>query len=183
LLHRLRADAHILATELDPTSLTHARATVSANGASESITVVPAPEGRIFPISVSEEDAQNSEQYAFTMCNPPFFGSAQEVVASRELKAGPAPAAPTAAVNEEVTRGGEEAFVGAMIAESKGLPVRWFTSLVGRYESLHALVMAVRAVTDNYYVVSLRQARTTRWVLIWGFGRERLPDVSNEEVW
>lgn len=186
LLHRLRPDAHILATELDPFSLQHARETVAANSAGGSVTVVQAPEGRIFPITpVSEEDALSgaeTEEYAFTMCNPPFFGSAEQVVASRELKAGAAPAAPTAAVNEEVTAGGEEVFIGAMVAESAGLPVRWFTSLVGRYESLHALVKQVRAVTDNYYVVSLRQARTARWVLIWGFGKGRLPDVSGCKV-
>ncbi|BEI91271.1 uncharacterized protein CcaverHIS019_0400910 [Cutaneotrichosporon cavernicola] len=175
LLHHLRPDAHILATELDPCSLAHARATVAANSNSNSIRVIPAPEGRIFPISASDKDSTN-KTYAFTMCNPPFFSSAQHVVASRNLK-GPAPAAPTAAINEEVTKGGEEAFIGTMIAESTKLgQVRWFTSLVGRYESLHSLVKLVREVTDNYYVVSLRQARTARWMLIWGFGKERLPD-------
>ncbi|KLT38635.1 hypothetical protein CC85DRAFT_331431 [Cutaneotrichosporon oleaginosum] len=175
LVHRLRPDVHMTATELDATSLAHARETVAANKAGGSINVIAAPEGRIFPLPAAGEDLDGAE-YAFTMCNPPFFASAAEVEASRARKAGPAPAAPTAAANEEVTRGGEEAFVGAMIAESRGLPVRWFTSLVGRYESLHALVRRVREVTDNYYVVSLRQARTARWVLIWGYGKERLPD-------
>ncbi|GMK58629.1 hypothetical protein CspeluHIS016_0600710 [Cutaneotrichosporon spelunceum] len=187
LLHRLRPDAHILATELDAGSLAHARATVAANGAGHSVSVIPAPEGRIFPLTPEAEKEKEGEEkeeaeraetsnYAFTMCNPPFFASPGEVLASRALK-GPAPGAPTAAVNEEVTRGGEEAFVGAMVAESVALgQVRWFTSLVGRYENLHALVRLVRGVTDNYYVVSLRQAQTARWVLIWGFGKERLPD-------
>lgn len=206
LLHRLHPDASIIATELDPISLAHARATVTANGAGEKVSVVEAPEGRIFPFStpkppISEEEAFNGsallsedkasssteppdmdDYYAFTMCNPPFFASADDVAASRALKSASPSAAPTAAINEEVTEGGEEEFIGRMIDESAHPDARgrvgWYTSLVGRYESLRSLVPRVRAVTDNYYVVSLRQASTARWVLIWGFGAERLPDVS-----
>lgn len=201
LLHRLRPDAEVVATELDPLSLAHARATVAANCASPAppsssapspnsppttgplkgrVTVLSAPDDRIFPLLPS-----GATEYTFMMCNPPFFSSAEEVAASRQLKAGRAPAAPTASANEEITDGGEVDFVSRMIAESVPLAakVAWFTSLVGRYDSLAALVPRLKKVTGNYYVVSLRQARTTRWVLIWGFGKYRLPDVSCTSSW
>lgn len=188
LLSRLRPDAEIVATELDAVSLEHARATVTANSAGK-VTVLPAPEAHLFPFSsptLSEEDDLNGaaeardEYFTFTMCNPPFFSSTDDAAASRDLKALPAPAAPTAAANEEITAGGEVEFVGHMIDDSVrlGEKVAWYTSLVGRYESLHELVRKLREVTGNYYVVSLRQAKTARWVLAWGFGKERLPDVS-----
>lgn len=71
-------------------------------------------------------------------------------------------------------------FIGKMVDESVGIGERcsWYTSLVGRYASLPPLVKKVKTVTSNYYVVQLRQARTIRWILVWGYTGYRLPDVS-----
>lgn len=118
------------------------------------------------------------------MCNPPFFASLAEAEEARLSKATPASAAPTCAPNEQVTRGGEELFVGQMIDESEAYrdKVGWFTSLVGRYASLGPLVKHVLTKTTNYAVIPLRQGNTTRWVLAWSFSPYRLPDVSCRSV-
>ncbi|RSH78632.1 uncharacterized protein EHS24_002361 [Apiotrichum porosum] len=181
LLHRLRADAHIYASELDPTSLAHATHVVAANGAAAAITLLPGcTDGYslLAWLGTPSIPATTASRLSFTLCNPPFFASDAEAVALRESKAGPAPAAPTCSANEEITRGGEESFIGQMVDESRQHrdQVCWFTSLVGRYASLGPLVARVKRVTDNYAVIKLQQSRTARWVLVWGYTPYRLPD-------
>ena len=175
LLHRLRPTAAVFGSEVDDVSLRHAREVLAANkisGTSDSggITLIEGTASLlshpVYPLS-------------FTLCNPPFFASESEALASRAAKP-EGTSAPTCAANEEVTRGGEVAFVSQMIDESveHKHECAWFTSLVGKYASLPELVAKVKKVTNNYGVVRLQQRRTARWVLIWGFGNDRLSDVS-----
>lgn len=63
-------------------------------------------------------------EFAFTMCNPPFYASTEEVTRSAEGKALEPNAICTGADVEMITRGGEEAFVGAMVEESMREDIR-----------------------------------------------------------
>lgn len=176
LLHRLRPEAHVVGSEIEPTSLAHARKQVERNSTpAAAVEIKGVPEDSTLLGHLKDQDS-----WSFTMCNPPFFASLAEAEEARLAKATPAPAAPTCAPNEQVTRGGEELFVGQMIDESEayGDKVGWFTSLVGRYASLGPLVKHVLTKTTNYAVIPLRQGNTTRWVLAWSFSPYRLPDVS-----
>lgn len=177
LLHTLRLDLTIHASELDPVSLAHAKRVVQANLAGHPITLLDACRdgsllGHLRDLPPYTNDV--------TMCNPPFYSSAEEAHALSAAKELPASNAPTGASHEEITRGGEEAFIGQMIDESaeRKTMSRWYTSLVGKYASLEPLVARIRAVTDNYVVVRMQQARTARWVLIWGFSDERISQVG-----
>lgn len=177
LIRTLRPDAAVWASEIDPVSIEHARGVLVTNGAEAS------ESGGITLLSGTESLLSHLDSIghvSFTMCNPPFFASAAEATSSREAKTGAAPAAPTAAVNEEITRGGEEGFVGQMIHESVQHKHKadWFTSLIGKYSSLESLVAKIKGVSDNYAIIRLQQRRTVRWVLVWSFGAYRLPDVS-----
>ncbi|KAL1413478.1 hypothetical protein Q8F55_001252 [Vanrija albida] len=178
LLRFLRPEAQGVGSELDDVSREHAAAVLAANGIAESsIRLVPEARGNTL-LGWLDDERVPADSWSLTMCNPPFFGSEAEAAEARALKAGAPPAGKTAAHNEEITRGGEEAFIAQMVDESVPLGQRcaWYTSLVGRYASLEPLVAAVRKVTDNYAVLSLRQARTARWVLAWSFGPARADD-------
>lgn len=201
LLRALRPDAAVYGSEIDAESLEHARgvlkhnrippvpetiaeaseatATASASvlapdSAAGGVTLLPAcPNGGLLTHPILP--------LSFTLCNPPFFSSESEVATSRASKP-VGTSGPTCSINEEITRGGEAAFISQMIEESAREPLRdrvaWFTSLVGRYSTLEAVVTLVKRTTGNYAVVRLQQARTVRWVVVWSFGWDRLPDVS-----
>lgn len=61
---------------------------------------------------------------AFTMCNPPFYGSREEVQNSAEAKELGPSAVCTGADTEMITPGGEVAFIGQMVRESLRLGTR-----------------------------------------------------------
>ncbi|WRT63970.1 uncharacterized protein IL334_000897 [Kwoniella shivajii] len=176
LLLRLRPNAIITATELDETSYNHSLSVLAQNDIpSTSINILQAPSSDpiLFPI-LNEED-----QWDITICNPPFFGSEEEIKQGQEGKEHSAHSAPTASMNELITPGGEVAFVGKMIKESMkiGDRCRWYTSLIGKYSSLSPLVELLKVnKIDNYLLKNIRQSKTTRWILGWSHCSNRLPD-------
>lgn len=243
LLARLSPKAILCGTELNPESLKSARENVQRNGLERRIRCYAAQEGGgiLFPLAASamalskegreeeEEEDQDQEEirrapFTFTMCNPPFYSSADEINASRAKKSYQAHAAPTASENELITRGGEVAFVSQMIDESIAFsrpcpqthtstrkrkradppstggqsrtataispppPSTWFTSLLGKSSSIPVLVTKLQSSgIDNYFLSSIRQAHTTRWILGWSFSYRRIPDhlvrCSTRSTW
>lgn len=179
LLARLRPDSRIVATEIDESSYRHAKATLEKNNiSSSSISILksPTPDPILFPLLQSKG---NCEEWDFTICNPPFFASTQEMLQGMELKDRQAHAAPTASDNELITRGGELAFITSMIRESIDIGQRctWYTTLVGKYSSLQPLIEILRDLKiDNYFITNIKQSRTSRWILGWSHTTTRLPD-------
>ncbi len=62
--------------------------------------------------------------FDFTMCNPPFYGSREEVFRSADAKELGPSAVCTGTDNEMITDGGEAKFVAKMVKESKHLKTR-----------------------------------------------------------
>ncbi|KAI9063839.1 S-adenosyl-L-methionine dependent methyltransferase, partial [Trametes sanguinea] len=163
------------ATELDELSLRFARQNVERNDLQHRISVLSAdPSGPIFA------PLKNSDViYDFTMCNPPFYGSREEVLQSAEAKEFEPNAVCTGADVEMITPGGEAAFVGRMVEESLELRdrCRWFTSMLGKMSSLTSIVQSLRSKeVENYAISELVQGQTRRWVIAWSFEDVRLPD-------
>ncbi|KAI9507334.1 hypothetical protein F5148DRAFT_1149830 [Russula earlei] len=89
--------------------------------------------------------------FDFSMCNPPFYASADEIQLSAAAKELRSSAICTGAEVEMITPGGEEAFV--------------------------ALVTLLRTHSvTNYAITELVQGHTRRWALAWSFTDTRLPD-------
>lgn len=121
----------------------------------------------------------HTRRFDFTMCNPPFYASAEEVVRSAAAKALSPNAVCTGAEVEMITAGGEEGFVSKMVRESLALGerCRWYTSMLGKQSSLAALVSLLRVHSiTNYALTELVQGHTRRWALAWSFADARLPD-------
>ncbi|THC92950.1 hypothetical protein EYZ11_007568 [Aspergillus tanneri] len=115
------------------------------------------------------------------MCNPPFYTSREEMVASAEAKERPPFSACTGAEVEMVTHGGEITFVSAMIEESLQLrkQVIWYTSMLGRLSSVSVLVeKLIECGNRNYAVTEFVQgSKTKRWAIAWSWSDLR-PTVS-----
>lgn len=149
--------------------------------------------------SLRSEDEDQKDLFDFTMCNPPFYASAQAMQTSAKLKVLPANAACTGTYGEMIyDGGGEVGFVGQMIEES--LAIRnpnashqiarasrrarrtWYTSMLGLKASVETLVHKLKANNfNNWLVTELLQGETRRWVLAWTFSsiRVHIPaDVS-----
>lgn len=107
------------------------------------------------------------------MCNPPFYESKADMLASAAAKQRPPFTACTGSETEMVTPGGEVAFVSRMMDESLVLQdrVQWYTSMLGKYSSVSAVVEKLKEnKIDNYAVTEFVQgSKTRRWGVAWSF--------------
>ncbi|KAF4548194.1 RNA methyltransferase-like protein [Elsinoe fawcettii] len=172
------------ATEIDAHSLSFAARNISANDTSSRITLHHvAPSAPLLPL-----DQLAIPRLDFSMCNPPFYSSEADLLASAEAKDAPASAVCTGSPVEMVCEGGDAGFVLRMVRESKDLGerVRWYTSMLGKLGSVYAVVAELKEVgCGNWVVAVLRGGRKTkRWVVAWSWGDERpgMVLVRGEEV-
>lgn len=111
------------------------------------------------------------------MCNPPFYASNSELLASAAAKSRPPHSACTGAEVEMVTPGGEVAFVSRMVDESVALKTRiqWYTSMLGKLSSVSEIVEKLKSVgVDNWAVTEFVQGqKTRRWAVAWSWGPMR----------
>ncbi|KAK9893468.1 hypothetical protein P389DRAFT_175007 [Cystobasidium minutum MCA 4210] len=162
-------------TDVNSDSLQDAYRNVQHNGATDRITLLQtAPEDDFFAAAL-----RTTPHLDFTMCNPPFYASDEEMQRLTEDKDLPPHATCTGAPNEMVTAGGEEAFVARMITESRGHGTRvsWFSSLLGKASSIICLVKELaQAGCNNYGLIESSPSHTHRWILLWSWTNARLPD-------
>ena len=128
--------------------------------------------------SVFQGIIRPNDQFAFTMCNPPFFESAAAAKQAADLKwkhlgkkakegfsfGGQS--------NELWTKGGESAFLRRMIAESSrfGKQVGWFTTLVSQKGYLKVADVTFRQYKPaEKKVIELAAGNKVRRVLAWRF--------------
>ncbi|KAJ7461592.1 S-adenosyl-L-methionine dependent methyltransferase [Mycena latifolia] len=173
---KMNPDWLFIATDVDEFSLNSARANVERNDLLKRIQVFETtPEAPIFaPLHVDP-----SSRVDFTMCNPPFYSSHEDVAASADAKEFEPNAVCTGADVEMITPGGESAFVRRMVDESiqLGDRCRWYTSMLGKMSSLTEVVGALREhAIENYGITEFIQGSTRRWAVVWSFTDFRLPD-------
>ncbi|EJD34600.1 hypothetical protein AURDEDRAFT_176350 [Auricularia subglabra TFB-10046 SS5] len=167
-----------LATERDEVSAHWAQTNIDTNNLGDRVKLVPTRLGDPILRPFFDSPAQRA---MFTMCNPPFYSSAEEMRELAAKKEAPATTVYTGGENESITPGGEVAFVTAMMRESTE-HVRdrciWYTSMVGKASSVEHLADFLRANNvDNYAVSRFVAGNTRRWLIAWSFSGIRLPDV------
>ncbi|KZT09695.1 S-adenosyl-L-methionine dependent methyltransferase [Laetiporus sulphureus 93-53] len=166
-----------VATDIDEKSLQYARINVQQNHLDGRITIMKSNPSD--PIFHCLEGDSHSEPFDFTMCNPPFYSSKEDVVRSAASKEFQPNAICTGADVEMITSGGESAFVRQMVRESLGCRARcrWFTSMLGKMSSLTEIIALLREQhIDNYACTEFVQGQTRRWAIAWSFGDVRLSD-------
>ncbi|KIJ61690.1 hypothetical protein HYDPIDRAFT_115472 [Hydnomerulius pinastri MD-312] len=177
LLCRLEPTWHFVVTDIDKDSLLSAQQNVERNGLSDriSVTEISPSEPILRPL---QDDL--STVFHFTMCNPPFYSSAEEVALSTEAKEHGPNAVCTGSENEMITPGGEVSFVSRIFTESlrHRTRCRWFTSMLGKMSSIPEIVSVLHGhQVENYAITEFVQGQTRRWAVAWSFGTLRLPDA------
>ncbi|KAJ8101148.1 hypothetical protein POJ06DRAFT_250603 [Lipomyces tetrasporus] len=185
---RLRRNWHFIATDVDDVAVSTAAKLVSRNNLMEQISVFKADPGNSLFGPHACGDSHTSQHLHFTMCNPPFYSSSADYNASQALKVTPARSFTSAAPEEMITPGGEVAFVTRMINESIEMlrndvntGSTWYTSMLGKLDSLKDVVNSLRKRgISNYAVAEFIQGQfTRRWAVAWRFdGRRPLPDIT-----
>ncbi|KAJ7689384.1 hypothetical protein B0H17DRAFT_937225 [Mycena rosella] len=174
---KLNPDWSLIATDVDKVSLNSARSNVEKNGLLERIQVYETnPEAPIFAPLHEDPNARVD----FTMCNPPFYSSHEDVAASADTKEFEPNAVCTGADVEMITPGGESSFVQRMVDESIQLKDRcqWYTSMLGKMSSVTEVVGVLREhAIENYGITEFVQGSTRRWAVAWSFSDFRLPDA------
>jgi len=166
---RTRPLWNMYASEIDSHSLSFARKNVEANDLTSRITFHRSSEkDALIPLNNLGEDRLD-----FVLCNPPFYSSLAEMTESNVAKSRPPSATCTGAENEMICPGGDIGFVSRILDESLRLraKVKWYTSMLGKLSSVHALISKLKDNSiDNYAVTSLRAGRKTRrWAVGWSF--------------
>lgn len=161
-------------TEINPSSFEKCQQNVERNGFSD----------RINLIHTSSLFSDIDAELTFSMCNPPFYSSLEDMKASRDKKLqGHSPPELWAKDNELYTPGGEEQFTLDMLQESylHQLKVTWFSTMVGKKTTLETLVNVLRGKygIDNYGIHEISRSqknKTKRWTLVWTFTDLRIRD-------
>ncbi|KAJ6487757.1 S-adenosyl-L-methionine dependent methyltransferase [Mycena sanguinolenta] len=173
---RLESALSFVATDVDNFSLSCAQSNVEQNGLADRIQVFQTtPDAPIFAPLHQEPDLRAD----FTMCNPPFYSSREDVTTSAESKEFEPNAVCTGADVEMITEGGEASFVRRMVDESVeiGERCRWYTSMLGKMSSITEIIGAIREHgIQNYGITEFVQGSTRRWAVVWSFSDFRLSD-------
>ncbi|RHZ86445.1 hypothetical protein Glove_51g70 [Diversispora epigaea] len=169
----------MLATEIDEKSVEYAENNVLRNNLESKISVVLNKTDK--KILLSEEVMINNNiRFAFCMCNPPFYESQEQYEKGVEIKQTPSLSVCNGTSREKFTPGGEFQFIKDILDESLVLrnKIRWYTSMIGRLETVNKIVRELkRTGIDNYVVTEFCQGQTRRWGIGWSFGSQR-PSTS-----
>ncbi|KAG2137497.1 S-adenosyl-L-methionine dependent methyltransferase [Suillus clintonianus] len=173
---RIEPTWNFVTTDIDERSVQFAKQNISRNSMDSRIFVehVPADGPILQPLHTS------STGFDFTMCNPPFYSSAEDVSRSTEFKELGPNAVCSGAEVEMITPGGETSFVARIFSESLQLRTkcRWYTSMLGKMSSIPDIVSLFREHSvDNYAITEFVQGQTRRWAIGWSFQDARLPDT------
>ncbi|KAJ4364622.1 hypothetical protein N0V83_009218 [Neocucurbitaria cava] len=120
----------------------------------------------------------------FTICNPPFFTSQDEMASSLdgERKSRKPNATCTGAEVEMVCPGGDLGFVTSIVNESLVLrdKVQWYSSMFGKLDSAKAITRLLKRHGISNWAVGVIDTggNTKRWVVAWSFGDLRPRNVS-----
>mmetsp|Transcript_36146 Transcript_36146/g.60925 ORF Transcript_36146/g.60925 Transcript_36146/m.60925 type:complete len:524 (-) Transcript_36146:83-1654(-) len=172
-----------LGLDCDLSSLTVAASNVIAAGLQGNMEVRQAPvltaDAEVGPLSSSLRPEDGN--FDVLVCNPPFFGSAEEAARFNKTSkdADPDDDADTseaANTHEMICDGGEERFLSMLVSDSVRLGperVRWYVVLVGKKASLTGVLRQMTQLgVHNIRATRFFQGKTVRWGLAWSLSSD-----------
>ena len=168
--------------DIDAKALNNAQQIVEANALSSVIEL----RLQTSPASIFKGVIGQGEKFALTMCNPPFHGSLEEAQAGTQrkwrglgkhlAKRGANTKSPVlnfGGQNAELyCEGGEEAFVAAMIKESRQYATQciWFTTLISKAANLPSVYSALKKVSAlEVKTIEMSQGQKKSRIVAWTF--------------
>lgn len=134
--------------------------------------------------SILKNIIKPNEYYDFTMCNPPFYSSPEEVVKANQQKnkglGSTTDQRNFAGKSHELwCNGGEALFVKRLIKESVQYAgqVGWFTSLIARKENLPKLQKLLTKLQATHRVVNMYSGQKKSRFIAWRFGDKNEADL------
>ncbi|KAL9607676.1 MAG: hypothetical protein Q9167_007436 [Letrouitia subvulpina] len=168
-----RPNWRFAATDIDEKNLEFARKNVISNNLTARIKL---QQTELFKPLIPL-DTLGLERIDFTICNPPFYASTEEMLSAAEAKARPPHSACTGAQVEMVTEGGEVDFITKLMDESLVLRDRcqWYTTMLGKLASLEEVILRLKKRGGaNWAIAEFIQAgKTRRWGVAWSWGNRR----------
>jgi len=177
---------HCVGSDIDELSVANAQAILKSNGAlSKRVRVVKQTNRKRYFQGVIQKD----DWFDAVMCNPPFHSSAEDALQGSERKRNNLKRQVqkrhskvvhkddrlnfSGRGNELWCEGGELAFVGAMIKESRlfAEQVGIFTSLISQKEHVAPLIKQVKAAKAAYDIVDMAQGQKQSRFLVWYFNK------------
>lgn len=164
----------VIASDIDQTALKIANTIIAAN---KNLQGQISLRHQKQPEHIFQGVIKPNEFFALTVCNPPFYRSAQEAAAANQQKwqklGKPNQGRNFAGSATELwCDGGELAFISKMMAESKlfANQVGWFTSLVSQRQH-HKPLLALLQQQANVQVkqIKMQQGQKTSLLLAWHF--------------
>ena len=164
-------------TDIDPVALESAQKIIDLNDClAQKIELRHQPHSSRFIRGI----LQTGEKFDVSICNPPFHASFAEATkaTSRKLKNLKGKKNPKLIQNfggqnsELWYKGGEIAFVEAMIQESRHYPyvVKWFTTLVSKQSNLRAVYKKLKEVrTKDVVTIEMGQGQKQSRIVAWRF--------------
>ena len=168
----LEYDWNFVATDIDLDALDFAQDNIDDNFLSDKITLRQQfDEQHILKGIVQEGDV-----FAATMCNPPFYKSAEEARGANRRKSrnlgNNAVRNFSGNHNELWYVGGEKAFLHNYLYESSLYKnvAQWFTSLVSKKENVESLQQSAKKLgTTDFKVIPLHQGNKVTRIVCWRF--------------
>ena len=164
-------------SDIDMTALNNARRIIDANGLAQMIEVRHQRD----PAAIFEGVVLADEPFDFTLCNPPFHASLEAATSGSRRKwqnLGKAGKHGEPVLNfggratELCCEGGEEAFVGRMIAESQAMASHclWFTTLISKAATLPGVYRALKKTgAAEVHTLEMAQGQKQSRIVAWTF--------------
>lgn len=161
-----------IASDINPNAIKNAETICTKNNLTAEIILQP-NKNKFF-----EKIINDTKQFHFSMCNPPFHDSEQSAKQATKSKWQKLGKKPNSNLNfgghspELWCEGGEVSFIKKMIRESKvyGEQLAWFTSLVSNKDSLRPIKLALKkANVEEVKVVKMSQGQKTSRFIAWSY--------------
>lgn len=168
-------------SDIDPISVRWARELVAAN---RSLKKNVECRLQVEPSNIFHGIIKQEEQFALTICNPPFHASREEaeVGTQRKLRNLEGRPAPEATLNfggsdtELWCDGGEISFVRRMIQESASSPeaCAWYTTMVSKRENLPGIRKALKKVrASDSQTLEIKLGQKQSRIVAWSFQSQK----------
>lgn len=173
-----RSSWRFFGTEIDDKNYQYANRNIVTNGLLSRVTLLK----RQSVDPLLDFDQIPASQIDFVMCNPPFFSSREDMLATYTNKAKPPPTVCTGADVEMITEGGDEGFMLRIVDESLIWRTRclWYTCMAGKLQTVHAVVGRLKELELSNYAITCFQGGsiTRRWGIAWSFSTFRPRNVG-----
>lgn len=166
-------DWEFIVTDIDKKALKNAKKIITENALNHKIKIRLQKN----PLTILKGVIEPNEQFTATMCNPPFYKSAEEAKQATEkkikgLKIQTKQRNFSGTANELWYKGGEKAFLHNYLYESSLYKENstWFTALVSKKENIKSIKISLKKLgVKSIKIIPMQQGNKISRIIAWSF--------------